>query len=317
MKTIAFFINFIGDDVTLLAVGSMAIDSVKTPYGERSESIGGSATYFSISASFFTNVSLVAVVGSDFPQTELEFLESRNIDLSAVEKSEGKTFRWKGEYHEDMNIAHTLDTQLNVFENFKPAIPEKYKDFDYLFLANIDPDLQISVLEQIKSPKLVACDTMNFWIESKNDSLMKIIESIDVLIINDAELCSLAKDKNILSAAKKISRLGPNTLVVKRGEFGAILFHEKEVFAVPAFPIENVIDPTGAGDTFAGGFMGFLTLNGMSSNNVRNAVIYGSVMASFNVQSLSFDRLKNLDRVEISERYEQFSKLMQYEKIEF
>ncbi|MED5578404.1 MAG: PfkB family carbohydrate kinase [Nitrospinota bacterium] len=302
--------------MTLLAVGSMAIDSVKTPFGERSESIGGSATYFSISASFFTDVSLVAVVGSDFPETELEFLESRNIDLSGVEISDGKTFRWKGEYHQDMNVAHTLDTQLNVFQNFKPKIPEKYQDIDYLFLANIDPDLQISVLDQVRTPKLVACDTMNFWIEGKKDSLMKIIHVIDVLIINDAELCSLADEKNILSAAKKIKKLGLNTLVVKRGEFGAILFHEGEIFAIPAFPIEDVIDPTGAGDTFAGGFMGFLALNGMGRNNVRNAVVYGSVMASFNVQSLSFDRLKELTKSEIFERYEKFSNLIQYKRVQ-
>ena len=189
--------------MTLLAVGSMAIDSVKTPFGERQESIGGSATYFSVSASFFTKVSLVAVIGDDFPSTELEFLKSRDVDLSGVEKTEGKTFRWKGEYHEDMNVAHTLDTQLNVFENFKPEIPSTLKNIDYLFLANIDPDLQISVLEQIDSPKLVACDTMNFWIEGKNDSLMKIVSLIDILIINDAELCSLAEDKNLLTAAKK------------------------------------------------------------------------------------------------------------------
>tara|TARA_B100000686_G_scaffold309449_1_gene351375 strand:+ start:27593 stop:28504 length:912 start_codon:yes stop_codon:yes gene_type:complete len=302
--------------VTLLAVGSMAIDSVKTPFGERQESIGGSATYFSVSASFFTKVSLVAVIGDDFPSTELEFLKSRDVDLSGVEKTEGKTFRWKGEYHEDMNVAHTLDTQLNVFENFKPEIPRTLKNIDYLFLANIDPDLQISVLEQIDSPKLVACDTMNFWIEGKNDSLMKIVSLIDILIINDAELCSLAEDKNLLTAAKKIRDLGPSTLVVKRGEFGAILFHKEEIFAVPAFPVKNVIDPTGAGDTFAGGFMGFLTLKGMSSNNLRNAVIYGSVMASFNVQSLSFDRLRSLEKAEISERYQEFSRLLHYDKVQ-
>ncbi len=302
--------------MTLLAVGSMAIDSVKTPFGERQESIGGSATYFSVSASFFTKVSLVAVIGDDFPSTELEFLKSRDVDLSGVEKTEGKTFRWKGEYHEDMNVAHTLDTQLNVFENFKPEIPRTLKNIDYLFLANIDPDLQISVLEQIDSPKLVACDTMNFWIEGKNDSLMKIVSLIDILIINDAELCSLAEDKNLLTAAKKIRDLGPSTLVVKRGEFGAILFHKEEIFAVPAFPVKNVIDPTGAGDTFAGGFMGFLTLKGMSSNNLRNAVIYGSVMASFNVQSLSFDRLRSLEKAEISERYQEFSRLLHYDKVQ-
>tara|TARA_Y100000588_G_scaffold206081_1_gene219914 strand:- start:241 stop:1152 length:912 start_codon:yes stop_codon:yes gene_type:complete len=302
--------------VTLLAVGSMAIDSVKTPFGERDESIGGSATYFSIAASFFTKVSLVAVIGEDFPKAELEFLQSRDIDLSGVEKTDGKTFRWKGEYHEDMNIAHTLDTQLNVFENFNPEIPRFLKDVDYLFLANIDPDLQISVLNQIDSPKLVACDTMNFWIEGKNDSLMNIVNLIDILIINDTELCSLAKDKNLLNAAKKVRDLGPSSLVVKRGEFGAILFHEEEIFAVPAFPIKNVIDPTGAGDTFAGGFMGFLTLKGISPNNLRNAVIYGSVMASFNVQSLSFDRLKSLEKVEISRRYEEFSSLLHYDKVQ-
>ena len=302
--------------MTLLAVGSMAIDSVKTPYGKRDESIGGSATYFSISASFFTKVSFVAVIGADFPERELEFLESRDIDLSGVEKKEGETFRWKGEYLEDMNIAHTLDTQLNVFENFKPEIPKTFKDVDYLFLANIDPDLQLSVLEQINSPKLVACDTMNFWIEGKNDSLMKIVSLIDILIINDAELCSLAKEKNLLTAAKKIIKLGPSTLVVKRGEFGAMLFHDEEIFAVPAFPVENVIDPTGAGDTFAGGFMGFLTLNGVNANNLRNAVIYGTVMASFNVESLSYDCLKTLDKNNISERYQKFSRLLHYDKIQ-
>ena len=302
--------------MSLLVVGSVAFDSVKTPFGQADEVLGGSGTYFSTSASYFTDVSLVAVVGTDFPEKHLTFLKSRNIDIEGIEKMEGKTFRWKGEYGYELNEARTLDTQLNVFQSFKPKLPESYKDKKIVFLANIDPDLQREVLQQVKEPVLVACDTMNFWIEGKKDSLLETLRLVDILLINDAEARELSGEPNLVKAASKILSFGPKTLIIKRGEYGALMFKGGRIFSAPAYPLEAVFDPTGAGDSFAGGFMGYLsnTMN-FDDVNIRKAIIFGSVMASFNVESFSLDKIKSLDYSEIKNRYNDFKKLTHFEDL--
>jgi len=239
--------------MSLLVVGSVAFDSVKTPFGKADDVLGGSATYFSTAASYFTDVSVVAVVGSDFPEKHLTFLKSRKIDIEGIEQTEGKTFRWKGEYGYDLNEARTLDTQLNVFQSFKPKLPESYKNKNVVFLANIDPDLQREVLEQVEKPSLVACDTMNFWIEGKKDSLLKTLKMVDILLINDGEARELSGEPNLVKAASIIHSMGPKTLIIKQGEYGALMFKDGKIFSAPAYPLESVFDPTGAGDSFAGG----------------------------------------------------------------
>ena len=302
--------------MSLLVVGSMALDSVKTPFGEREGAVGGSATYFSISASFFTDVRLVGVVGADFPEDALGFLAERNVDLQGLERTEGKTFHWKGEYDYDLNTAHTLDTRLNVFETFKPRLPPPYRESELVFLANIDPGLQRLVLDQMNSPRLVACDTMNFWIEGKKRELLDTLRRVDILVINEGEARELAGESNILRAARKVLSMGPESLVVKRGEYGALMFHDGLVFSAPGLPIEDIYDPTGAGDSFAGGFMGHLSSTGnFSHDGMRRAVIFGSVMASFNVESFSYDRLKTLTYDEIEGRYREFSDLAAFDPL--
>ncbi|MEE9240461.1 MAG: PfkB family carbohydrate kinase [bacterium] len=302
--------------MSLLVVGSMAFDSVKTPFGERENAIGGSATYFSVSASYFADVRLVAVVGEDFPQSELDFLAGRSVDLAGLERRQGETFRWKGEYGYDLNTAHTLDTQLNVFQDFQPQVPDSFRESEYVFLANIDPELQASVLDQVSSPRLVACDTMNFWIEGKRDELVKTIGMVDLVVINEGEVRELAGDSNILKASRKILEIGPKTLVVKQGEYGALLIQNDSVFSAPGLPLEDINDPTGAGDTFAGGFMGYLASKGdLSRDGLRRAVIFGSVMASFNVESFSYDRLRTLTGEDIEGRYREFSDLAHFDRL--
>ncbi len=302
--------------MSLLVVGSIAFDSVKTPFGQVEEVLGGSATYFSTAASYFTNVSIVAVVGTDFPDKHLLFLKSRKIDIEGIETREGKTFRWKGEYGFELNEARTLDTQLNVFQSFKPKLPESYKDKKIVFLANIDPDLQREVLQQVKDPVLVACDTMNFWIEGKKMSLIETLKLVDILLINDGEARELSGEPNLVKAAEIILSYGPSTLIIKRGEYGALMFSGKKIFSAPAYPLESVYDPTGAGDCFAGGFMGYLanTMN-FEESNIRKAIIFGSVMASFNVEAFSLDRIKTLDYAEIKNRYGEFKKLTHFEDL--
>lgn len=302
--------------MSLVVVGSVAFDSVKTPFGQAEEVLGGSATYFSTAASYFTDVSLVAVVGTDFPEKHLTFLKSRKIDIEGLERVEGRTFRWKGEYGYELNEARTLDTQLNVFQSFKPKLPERYRERKVVFLANIDPDLQREVLEQVKKPELVACDTMNFWISGKRDSLIKTLKRVDILLINDGEARELSGEPNLVKAARVILSYGPKTLIIKRGEYGALMFREGRIFAAPAYPLEAVFDPTGAGDCFAGGFMGYLanTMN-FEESNIRKAIIFGSVMASFNVEAFSLDKIKVLDYEEIRGRYEEFRKLTHFEDI--
>ncbi len=302
--------------MSLVVVGSVAFDSVKTPFGEVDEVLGGSGTYFSTAASYFTDVSLVAVVGTDFPEKHLTFLKSRKIDIEGIEKSEGKTFRWKGEYGYELNEARTLDTQLNVFQTFKPKLPETYKDKKVVFLANIDPDLQRDVLKQVKKPDLIACDTMNFWIEGKRDSLLETLKLVDILLINDGEARELSGEPNLVKAAAAIHSFGPKTLIIKRGEYGALMFRDGKIFSAPAYPLESVFDPTGAGDCFAGGFMGYLssTMN-FEETNIRKAIIFGSVMASFNVEAFSLEKIKSLDYGEIESRYKEFKRLTHFEDL--
>ncbi|HYR42096.1 MAG TPA: PfkB family carbohydrate kinase [Terriglobia bacterium] len=301
---------------SILVVGSVAFDSVKTPFGEVDEILGGSATYFSVASSFFAPVRVVAVVGSDFGDRHMEVFRKHKIDIEGLKRTEGRTFRWKGEYGYDLNEARTLDTQLNVFETFKPVIPEAYRSSEYVFLGNIDPELQLSVLEQIKKPRIVACDSMNFWIKGKPEAVKRTIQHVDILVINDAETRMLADEPNLVRAAGKIMDMGPKTLIVKRGEYGVLMFSGKSIFGAPAFPLEEVFDPTGAGDSFAGGFMGALAHAGQTTERVfRRCIVYGSVMASFNVEQFSLNRLTNLTHTEIEERFRQFKALTHFEEL--
>jgi sugar/nucleoside kinase (ribokinase family) len=300
----------------LLVVGSMAFDSVRTPFGEATDVLGGSATYFATAASFFTGVNLIAVVGEDFPEQHVEFLRSRGIDLTGLERRPGETFRWRGEYSYQLNEAQTLETRLNVLETFRPKIPDAYRSPDVLFLGNIDPELQLDVLNQVNRPRLVACDTMNFWIDGKREALWQVLEKIDVLIINDGEARALGEDSNLVKVAQRILSRGLKHLIIKRGEYGVLMFHGGEIFGAPAFPLEVVKDPTGAGDTFAGGFIGHLAATGdYSGKNLRQAVIYGSVMASFTVEAFSLDRLRSLDNTQIHTRFKEFKKLTHFEDL--
>ncbi|MFI5339929.1 MAG: PfkB family carbohydrate kinase [Candidatus Methylomirabilales bacterium] len=302
--------------MSILVVGSVALDTVKTPFGQAEEVLGGSATYFSAAASFFTDVRLVAVVGEDFPEHHLAFLRSRKVDLRGLQRVPGKTFRWVGEYGFDLNQARTLDTQLNVFASFAPKIPEEYRDSGVVFLANIDPDLQREVLRQVRGPALIAADTMNYWIVNKAESLRQTLGLVDTLLINDAETRQLAGEANLVHAAQKILAWGPKSLVIKRGEYGALMMNKGDWFAAPALPLKEVRDPTGAGDCFAGGFVGYLG-NSMNFDDasVRKAMIMGSVMASFNVEAFSLDRLRTLTYAEIEARYRAFKRLAQFEDL--
>ena len=301
----------------MLVVGSIALDSVKTPFGETREALGGSALYFSSAASFFTQVSLVGVVGEDFPKDNIEFLAKRGVDLSGLEVVKGKTFRWAGSYEHGMNEAITHATDLNVFEGFRPKLKPEHENAEFLFLANIDPILQQDVIAKVKGPKAIGCDTMNFWISGKKDELLKTIKKVDIMFINDAEARQLAGTPNLIKAAKAIREMGPKILVIKKGEHGALLLTDHMVFAVPAYPLEDVFDPTGAGDSFAGGFMGYLSSRGeINDRNLRRAMIYGSVMASFNVESFSMERLKTLTREEIDNRFREFKELSHFEEFE-
>jgi len=307
--------------MSLLVVGSVAYDSVETPFGKVEQALGGSATYFSLSASFFTSVRLVACVGRDFKQEHRSLLETRNIDLEGLQVLEGETFRWSGTYSYDLNDAKTLDTQLNVFSDFSPELPERYRQSEFVFLGNIDPDLQRRVVSQVKSPKVVACDTMNYWIEGNFASLLETLKGVDLLVINDAETRQLAQESNLVKAARKIMTWGPRALVVKRGEYGVVKFglddeKQLDVFGAPAYPLEDVFDPTGAGDTFAGGLMGYLAGTGRTDDQaIRQAIIFGSVMASFNVERFSVERLSELTFAEVELRYREFKKLMHFDDV--
>jgi sugar/nucleoside kinase (ribokinase family) len=302
--------------MSILVVGSVAYDTVKTPFGTAEKVLGGSASFFSAAASFFAPVRLVGVVGSDFGQKELEVLTGRGIDLEGLERAEGKTFHWQGEYSYDLNSRETLCTDLNVFEFFKPKIPTSYRKAEHVFLGNIDPVLQREVLDQVEKPRLVACDTMNFWIAGKPKELRETLARVDVLLVNDAEARQLSGEWNVVKAARAIRAMGPRTLVVKKGEHGVLMFSEQGSFAAPAFPLEDVFDPTGAGDTFAGGFVGYLAGAGDGRDDtLRRAIIMGSTLASFCVEAFSLDRLLTLTRPEIDDRFRRFKQLTHFEAI--
>ena len=300
----------------LVVVGSVALDNVETPFGKVAEALGGSATYFSYSASFFTTVHVVAAVGADFAPTHLRLLESRGVDIAALEVVPGKkTFRWSGAYGFDLNEAKTLDTQLNVFAEFHPVLPPALRRAPFLFLANIDPELQLDVLGQMEQPLFTAMDTMNFWIQGKRDALLRVLARVDALLINDGEARMLAGEANLIKAARAILELGPRMVVIKRGEYGALMVVGGRFFFVPAYPLESVFDPTGAGDTFAGGFMGYLADQGaVEPAGLRRAIVHGAVMASFAVEDFSLERLKRLGADEIQQRYQAFEEMVRIEE---
>ena len=301
----------------ILVVGSVAFDSVETPFGWGNEILGGSATYFSTAASFFAGVRLVAVVGEDFPAEHREFLQGRNIDLAGLQTAPGRTFRWKGRYGYDLNEAQTLETHLNVFEGFRPELPESFRDSEIVFLANIDPGLQLEVVRQVRRPRLIACDTMNFWIDGRREALLSTLREVDILVINEAETRQLADEANLVKAARAVLAMGPKTLVVKRGEYGVLVFGAHSVFSAPAYPLEEVFDPTGAGDTFAGGFIGYLAATGdFGEATIRKATVFGSVMASFTVEDFSLDRLRSVTWAEIEGRFRKFQALTAFEGLD-
>jgi sugar/nucleoside kinase (ribokinase family) len=302
--------------MAILVVGSVAYDTVETPFGRAERVLGGSASFFSLAASFFSPVSLVGVVGEDFGDAQLAAFGGRPIDLTGLERTAGKTFHWQGKYSWDLNSRETIRTDLNVFEFFKPKIPASYRGSELVFLGNIDPVLQLDVLEQVARPRIVACDTMNFWIHGKLQELRETLKRVQILLINDAEARELSGEWNLVKAARAIRAMGPRTLVVKKGEHGVLMFDDEGSFAAPAFPLETVFDPTGAGDTFAGGFLGYLAgARDSGDAALRRAIIMGSTLASFCVEAFSLDRLLTLTRPEIDERYRLFRRLTYFEEI--
>ena len=302
--------------MSILVVGSVAYDTVETPFGKAERVLGGSASFFSVAAALFAPVNLVGVVGSDFGEKQIAAFKGRPIDLEGLERSEGKTFHWQGKYSYDLNARDTIATDLNVFEFFKPRIPASYRASEIVFLGNIDPLLQLDVLNQVEKPRLVACDTMNFWISGKLEALEKTLARVDVLLINDAEARQLSGEWNIVKAARAIRAMGPRTLVIKKGEHGVLMFSEHGSFAAPAYPLESVFDPTGAGDSFAGGFIGYLAgAENESDETLRRAVIMGSTLASFCVEAFSLDRLLTLTQPEIADRFLLFKRLTHFENL--
>lgn len=302
--------------MSILVVGSVAFDTVETPFGKAEKVLGGSASFFSVAASFFAPVNLVGVVGGDFGDKEMAAFSGRPIDTEGLERMPGQTFHWQGKYSYDLNARDTICTDLNVFEFFKPKIPARYKSSGHVFLGNIDPVLQRGVLDQVEKPRLVACDTMNFWISGKRDELLRTLQQVDVLLVNDAEARELTGEWNIVKAARAIRGMGPRTLIVKKGEHGVLMFTESGSFAAPAYPLEDVFDPTGAGDSFGGGFLGYLAAAGDSSDEtLRKAVIMGSTLASFCVEAFSLDRLLRLTRPEIDDRFRLFKRLTHFESL--
>jgi sugar/nucleoside kinase (ribokinase family) len=297
--------------MSLLVVGSVAFDAIETPFGRVERAVGGAATYFSIAASFFTRVNLVGVVGEDFGADHESVFDGRDVDLAGLERAPGKTFFWSGKYHDNLNDRTTLATDLNVFANFRPQLPESFRKSQFIFLANIDPTLQRSVLDQVQGkPKLVALDTMNYWISGTPEELKKTLKHTQVLMVNDSETRQLSDEHNLLKAARRIFKMGPRTLVIKRGEHGAMMVHDDWVFCVPSYPLDEVHDPTGAGDSFAGGFMGYLASAGrINGDTLRRAMVYGSVLGSFAVEKFGLQRLLTLKRKEITQRVRHFHKL--------
>ncbi|MEY4008398.1 MAG: hypothetical protein RLZZ467_1465 [Gemmatimonadota bacterium] len=301
--------------MSLLVVGSVALDSVETPFGKAEEVIGGSANYFSASASHQVPVQLVGVVGSDYPVEKLEPLAARGVDLTGLERAEGESFRWRGRYRHDLNSAETLETRLGVFSHFRPKLPEGFRDAEFVFLANIDPRLQLDVLRQVRKPKLVACDTMNFWIESRRADLLELLGKVDLITLNDGEARQLTEQANLVQAARWILARGPRTVLIKKGEHGAFMFTRESVFYAPAYPVESVFDPTGAGDSFAGGFMGWLArTRDLTDANLRRAVVLGSAMGSFVVEGFSITRLLEVSRADIERRVADFHRLVTFDQ---
>jgi sugar/nucleoside kinase (ribokinase family) len=301
--------------MTVLVVGSVALDSVETPFGRADEVLGGSGTFFSASASHFTPVQLVGVVGDDYPLADLEPLAQRGVDLSGLETAEGSSFRWRGRYDHDLNSAETLETHLGVFSRFSPKIPDPFRDAPFVFLANIDPRLQLDVLSQVRKPRLVAADTMNFWIESRRRELVELLGHVDLLMLNDGEARQLTDKYNLVQAARWIMDHGPTNVVIKKGEHGAYMFSRSTIFFAPAYPLESVFDPTGAGDSFAGGFIGYLARTGnITEAGLRRAVIYGSAMGSFAVEKFSIARLLEINRADVDRRVSEFRQLVAFEE---
>lgn len=299
---------------TVLVVGSVALDSVETPFGKADSVIGGSANFFSASASHLAPVRVVGVVGDDYPMSRLEPLVRLGVDFAGLETADGPSFRWRGRYRHDLNVAETLETHLGVFSNFHPKIPEQFRDSSFVFLGNIDPRLQLDVLDQVREPRLVTCDTMNFWIESRRPELLSLLERVDAITLNDAEARQLSEQFNLVKAAKWIMARGPRLVIIKKGEHGAFMFTPTSVFFAPAYPLETVFDPTGAGDAFAGGFMGYLAhTDDLSERSLRCAVIYGSVMGSFAVEKFSVDRLLEIEPSDIDRRVREFHRLVSFE----
>jgi sugar/nucleoside kinase (ribokinase family) len=301
--------------MSVLVVGSVALDSVETPFGKADQVIGGSGTFFSASASHLSPVQLVGVVGDDYPMAQLEPLRARGVDMAGLEQASGESFRWRGRYRHDLNSAETLETRLGVFSHFSPKIPPQFKSAPFVFLANIDPRLQLEVLRQVNKPKLVACDTMNFWIESRRPDILELIKHVDLITLNDGEARQLTDCANLVKAARWIMQRGPTMVIIKKGEHGAFLFKEKSIFFAPAYPLEEVFDPTGAGDSFAGGFMGYLARTGdLGDANLRRAVVYGSAMGSFAVEKFSVQRLLEITPADIASRVAEFRRLVAFEE---
>jgi len=303
-----------GRNVTALVVGSLGLDTLRTPFGHAEDVLGGTTSYFSLAASMYTDVQLVAVVGTDFPSGYRKVLEGREIDLRGLQVADGKTFRWSGEYRFDMNVAETLDTQLNVFADFHPRLPDDYRSAEYVFLANIHPGLQLEVLSQVHRPKLVVMDSMNFWIQSSKPALTEVMRRSDIVLLNDAEVRQYSETPNLIGGGRAILALGPRAVVIKKGEHGALLVsNEDGVFVAPAYPQEEVRDPTGAGDSFAGGFVGYLaSRDDTSPSAIRRAIIHGSAIASFTVEDFGVRRLERLTSAEVLERYATFRNLTQF-----
>jgi len=305
--------------LSILVVGSVALDSIQTPFGRVEEALGGSATYFSAPARLYDEVHIVAVVGTDFPQQHIDFFRERNVDLEGLQVAEGKTFRWSGRYDYNMNSAQTLDTQLNVFASFHPVLPDHFRDAEYIFLANIDPALQLEILHQIRKPQLTVLDTMNYWINYRKETLSQAISAVDIVLMNEAEARQYANTFSLMRAARKILSQGPKALVLKKGEYGAVMFANGGVtpqsyFFAPAYPLEKIKDPTGAGDSFAGGFVGYLAQqNSVTREDIKRAIIHGSVVASYTVEDFGMERLRTLKMNDILARYRDFKDFTNFE----
>jgi len=300
--------------MSVLVVGSIALDTIETPFGMANDAVGGSGTFFSAAASLFGEVQLVGVVGDDYPLEQLRFLEERGVDLAGVEQQPGESFRWSGVYSYDLNSRETRETRLGVFANFQPKLPERFRNSEWVFLGNIDPELQLDVLRQVHAPRLVACDTMNFWISGKRDALLELLGRVNLLMVNDSEARELSGDHNLLRAARWIQRHGPEMVIVKKGEHGAMLFTKDLIFNAPGFPLEDVYDPTGAGDAFAGGFVGYLArCGGMDNEHLRRAMIYGSALGSFSVERMGVERLIGLKGQEVHDRVSAFHGMTTFE----